>query len=140
MGYRAAVEDTVVITAMIGPGPNASHGRFHFEPDQSWQLDAIAEHYEASARRETYLGDWHSHPNATSGEVSAVDRRVLKAIITAPEARCREPLMALFYGDPSRWRVDIWRARLGRRALCGMFVLMDEATLKQHERRKPPSI
>ena len=51
---------TAVITTEIGPGPNASHGRHHFQPDQEWQLEQIARHYVASGRRETYLGDWHS--------------------------------------------------------------------------------
>lgn len=62
MGWWADAK-TAVVTAMIGPGPDASHGQSHFQPDQAWQLDQIAQHYHASGRREIYLGDWHSHPN-----------------------------------------------------------------------------
>lgn len=129
MGYNAD-DDTVVITALIGPGPNASHGRFHFEPDQQWQLGEIAHLYAQSGRRETYVGDWHSHPNARSGDVSDVDRRVLKAIIKTPAARCRQPLMALLYGDSARWQLDMWRARLVRRALLASCVIVDEAVVR----------
>ena len=129
MGYHAD-NNTVVITAVIGPGPNASHGRSHFEPDQAWQLNEIARLYAESGRRETYVGDWHSHPNASSGEVSGVDRRVLKAIMKTPAARCRRPLMALLYGNPTGWQLDIWRARLARRACFASYVAVDGAAVR----------
>lgn len=129
MGYHAD-SDTVVVTAVIGPGPHASHGHSHFEPDQAWQLDEIARLYAESGRRQTYVGDWHSHPNASSGEVSDVDRRVLKSIMKTPAARCRRPLMALLYGNPTGWQLDMWRARLTRRACFASYVVVDRAAVR----------
>ena len=108
---------TAVITTEIGPGPNASHGLHHFQPDQDWQLDQIAQHYTASGRRETYLGDWHSHPYASSGTLSWVDRRVLRRIINTSSARCRMPLMTVLWGNHNDWHTSTWRAQLSSRAL-----------------------
>jgi integrative and conjugative element protein (TIGR02256 family) len=62
MGYWAD-DRTAVVTQAIGPGPNAYHHRHRFAPDQEWQTTEIAEYYRASGRRETYLGDWHTHPD-----------------------------------------------------------------------------
>lgn len=42
----------------FGLGRDAFHGGHSFQPDQMWQPDQIAQHYVASGRRETYLGDW----------------------------------------------------------------------------------
>src|SRR3546814_733472 len=107
---------TAVITAAIGPGPNALHQHRNFLPDQDWQLMQIAEHYEESGRRETYLGDWHSHPNASSGDLSWLDRRVLRRIIRAPEARCVRPLAAVVWGKEEDWQTEMYRAALRRRS------------------------
>lgn len=105
-----------VITAMIGPGPGATRERHAFEPDQAWQIERIADHYRASGRRETYLGDWHTHPSARRGKVSRTDRGVLCRIIDTPEARCPNPLMAIWAGDPEvGWRLHLWLATRQRR-------------------------
>ncbi len=124
MGWWAD-STTSVITAIIGPGPEAIHKQHSFEPDQAWQLDQIAIHYKASGGRETYLGDWHSHPNATCGGLSRTDRCVLRHIIKAPLARCEEPLMAVFYGEPKMWKTNVWHAKLRPRPL-----LWDKLILK----------
>lgn len=119
MGWWA--NDTeAVITAMIGPGPNAHHEFSSFEPDQNWQLEKISGHYLASNRRETYLGDWHSHPGASHGDLSWWDRRVLRKIATSKPARCPRPLMLIFWGDKEQWRLSAWSAEiLKRRFLWG---------------------
>lgn len=103
--------DTAVVTAMIGPGPGALHERFRFQPDQQWQLEQIAAHYERSGRRETYLGDWHSHPGASSGALSWTDRGVLRRVIATPEARCALPLMMILWGSSGTWQLTAWRAQ-----------------------------
>lgn len=108
---------TAVISAMIGPGPEAVHERHNFAPDQAWQLAKIADHYKASDQRETYLGDWHSHPNASCGRLSWTDCRVLRRIIHSPEARCDQPLMAIFWGEIEAWQTDIYRGNLQSRSL-----------------------
>lgn len=106
---------TAVVTELIGPGPGADHGRSHFQPDQSWQLQKIANHYKRSERRETYIGDWHTHPDASYGEPSRTDLNVLRRIIHTPAARCHAPLMALFWGNASQWKYNGWQATIVRR-------------------------
>lgn len=121
---------TAVITAMIGPGPYAVHQQHAFEPDQAWQLVQIANHYQASGRRETYLGDWHSHPNASSGRLSWTDRRVLRHVIQCPEARCVNPFMAVFWGETEAWQPEIWNAYLRKRLLLWDRLIVEPAELK----------
>jgi len=121
---------TAVITAMIGPGPRATHGRHHFQPDQEWQLEQIAQHYEKSGRRETYLGDWHSHPNRLRNTLSRVDRRVLQQIINTPSARCSTPLMAVLWGRSNDWQVSMWNAKIDQRRILWDRLVLKEATLR----------
>lgn len=110
MGYWHSKKE-LIITAMIGPGPAATHECHTFEPDQAWQTERIADHYHASGRRETYLGDWHTHPGARHGILSRTDRSVLRRIIDTPEARCPSPLMAIWAGDPEvGWQQYLWLA------------------------------
>jgi integrative and conjugative element protein (TIGR02256 family) len=113
MGYWSD-DATAVITALIGPGPNARHEKRSFAPDQDWQLEEIARHYRETGRRETYLGDWHSHPNSASGDLSRTDRRVLRRVAKCPRARAPTPLMAILHGRDGTWQLAMWRATLRR--------------------------
>jgi integrative and conjugative element protein (TIGR02256 family) len=106
MGYWNG--NTAVVTNLIGAGPNAVRETHNFEPDQTWQLERIAQHYTASQGRETYLGDWHTHPNAKSGQLSGLDRRVLRAILEKPEARTPRPIMMIVFGTNESWEVAAW--------------------------------
>lgn len=115
MGYWCPGKGPVV-TALIGPGPAAVYERRAFAPDQAWQTARIAEHYQASGHRKTYLGDWHTHPSARHGELSHTDRGVLCCIIDTPAARCPNPLMGIWAGDPEvGWRLHLWLATRRRR-------------------------
>ena len=98
MGYEALNNGGIVITKSIGPGMNALHGRSKFRPDYDYQESAIADHFYQKRGTETYLGDWHSHPNATSGELSFMDRLTLKKIANFDAARVQIPIMAILYG------------------------------------------
>ena len=120
---------TAAVTATIGPGPKAIHERYHFQPDQDWQLEQIAHHYEASGRRETYLGDWHSHPTKTSTTLSWADRRTLRLIISTPSARCPTPLMGILWGQPDDWQTAIWHARIYPRRLLWDRLVLSQAQL-----------
>ena len=125
----------VVITSLIGPGPEADHGQHYFEPDQKWQLTEIAAHYERSGRRETYLGDWHSHPGAATGRVSYTDRRVLRRIINTPQARAETPLMAIFFGDrDGGWNLEMWCAQLTPRRLLWPKLVMKHLDTQLYRR------
>lgn len=132
MGYWPNAE-TAVITGLIGAGPNALHERHNFEPDQEWQLKEIASHYETSGRRETYIGDWHSHPNAQSGRLSWTDRGVLRQIIKTPEARASRPIMVVFHGVPNDWQTTAWIGDLRERRLLWPKLEVCEATLQLYD-------
>ena len=123
---------TAVITAIIGPGPKATHGQRCFQPDQEWQLDQIAQRYETSGRRETYLGDWHNHPNRPDSTPSWTDRRALRLVISTPSARCSTPLMAVFWGNPDGWQTAVWYARLRRRLFLWDQLVVRKAQLHSY--------
>lgn len=120
----------VVITAAIGAGPGALHERYNFEPDQEWQVAEIAKRYEATGRRETYLGDWHTHPDAKSGHLSRLDRAVLRRIIISPAARAQNPLMMILYGTNGDWQVATWLARLEPRLVIWSKLMISQAELR----------
>jgi integrative and conjugative element protein (TIGR02256 family) len=116
MGYWSD-DRTAVVTASIDAGPTAIRTRHNFEPDQEWQLKEIAKTYYASGRRETYLGDWHTHPDASTGRPSFTDRRVLRRIINTPTARTLNPIMVIFHGDESKWETTTWVAEVKARPI-----------------------
>lgn len=128
MGWWSPVGEAV-ITAMIGPGPDALHERYRFQPDQEWQLDEIARHYERSGRRETYLGDWHSHPDSTAASLSGLDHSVLRRVIRTPEARCSSPLMMILWGSSGNWKANAWRAQLTPRLLLWERLQLNEVEI-----------
>jgi integrative and conjugative element protein (TIGR02256 family) len=133
MGYWSAGGQEVVITRLIGAGPRALHARTAFEPDQQWQLAEIARHYTASGRREGYLGDWHSHPGAGSGELSGTDRSVLRRIIRTPQARAPRPISVVLWGGAGSWQVSAWVATLTTRALLPARLSVLPAALQLYE-------
>lgn len=93
---------------VIGPGPNAVHGRFSFIPDLPWQHEQIARRFYETNGKSTYLGDWHSHPRACHGRLSPKDKRAIKAIIQAPEAACDAPLMMILWAGTPEWNAAPW--------------------------------
>nr|WP_292516581.1 Mov34/MPN/PAD-1 family protein [Mesorhizobium sp.] len=112
MGYWAD-SHVAVVTAMIPAGPNAKHERRNFLPDQHWQQAEIGKHYHQSGRLDTYLGDWHTHPDAISNRLSWTDRACLKNIIRTPSARTSTPIMMLMCGKPGGWGLYAW--------VCGLM-------------------
>lgn len=108
LGYRPPAEKPIVVERMIGPGPNAHHALTRFEPDGPWQEQELAELYLRSARRTTYLGDWHSHPRAAAIP-SELDRRTARAISRHREARARRPLMLIMGGTDVRPDVRMYQ-------------------------------
>ncbi|MER9794161.1 Mov34/MPN/PAD-1 family protein [Mesorhizobium sp. M0213] len=123
MGYWAE-NHAAVVTAMIPAGPQASHEGRSFVPDQSWQQAEIAKHYERSGRLDTYLGDWHTHPDAVSNRLSWTDRACLKTIIRTPAARNQKPLMVIMCGKPNEWFLHPWLCQLRTRLF--LFEVLDE--------------
>lgn len=106
MGYWLVPFKEVVITKLIGPGPNAKHLRNKFEPDHEWQAAEIARVYKESGYLYTYLGDWHTHP-CSRPSLSWRDRRTLRRIASYPPARAPTPLMGILARN-SPWVLKIW--------------------------------
>jgi integrative and conjugative element protein (TIGR02256 family) len=113
MGYWTD-EFMIVATHCIGPGPNATHERHRFSPDHEWHVDEVARHYAASGRVETYLGDWHTHPDESCAGLSRLDRAAMRRIAASPDARAPAPLMMVLIGAPEDWRYSAWIGRLSR--------------------------
>lgn len=110
MGYWAGL--SVVITHAVGPGPNATHNEMSFIPDWCYHESEIARLYQESGRIDTYLGDWHSHPDFCT-ELSPTDRRTLAKIAKHPGARVPAPLMAIIGRQDPR-ALEIWQYRPAR--------------------------
>lgn len=110
IGYWADGGKQAVVTAVIGPGPNAKHKLFSFRPDYDFQEREIGRLYRESPSKNVYLGDWHTHPNAVDGRLSIKDRRTLWRIATFEEARIAKPLMAVLHGNP-KWDIAMWQGR-----------------------------
>jgi len=110
MGYWARCYDEVVITAIIGPGDKAIHSEMSFCPDHEFQEREIEYFYKKSGRIHTYLGDWHSHPKAQTPDLSNKDKRTLRNISNFKQARLPVPLMGILWGEPSTWRLQLWRS------------------------------
>lgn len=107
LGYEADNENTVV-TTIVGPGPNAKHGRFFFTPDSAYQQSRLEEHYWATDGRETYLGDWHTHPKSDSTP-SILDKRTLARIANEPRSGIAQPAMAILAGGTGSWSLGAVR-------------------------------
>jgi len=101
VGYVADNAESVILY-VFGPGPNASHRRRRFLPDHEWQCKQINRLFEDSDGTYVYLGDWHTHPDAT-GRMSWLDHLTLRAIAKHPEARLVSPLMLIGGGAPNAW-------------------------------------
>lgn len=101
LGYEANNGEAVV-TAIIGPGPNAKHSRFRFKPDADFQQQELNRHFFDSAGKETYLGDWHSHPGGSS-RLSLLDKRTLHRIAATPTSRTVHPIMLVIGGQLGSW-------------------------------------
>ncbi|MBD3647802.1 MAG: Mov34/MPN/PAD-1 family protein [Pseudomonadales bacterium] len=111
MGYRANAD--VVVTKMIGAGPNAVHRRRAFYPDQKFQLTEIARIYHESSGSETYLGDWHTHPTGTTA-LSLQDKRTLTRVGVTPSSKNSAPIMIILARYPQLWTFRTVQFRSGK--------------------------
>jgi integrative and conjugative element protein (TIGR02256 family) len=103
IGYEGADRpDEVVVTGLIGPGPQAKHREYGFNPDGRWQRQQLARLYAESGRVATFIGDWHSHPH---GLPLPSETDVETAAKTAANARARapRPLTLIVGRDDDDW-------------------------------------
>lgn len=117
------------IDHVIGPGPDARHARYRFTPDPVWQHERIAERFQTTAGRSTYLGDWHSHPGAQHGRLSYVDRGAARTILRSPDSQCDRVLMAIMWGLPGDWEMDVWACELSSGWLWNSSVLVKQVEI-----------
>lgn len=108
-----ADDDLMVVTHVVGPGPQALHQRHRFEPDTDWQANGVARIWAAHPGTE-YLGDWHTHPGGKP-RPSTLDRETLEEIAAYPAARQSRPAM-LILAFGRNGRVTPGAVRLGKRA------------------------
>ena len=97
LGYISNNGDAIV-TRIIGPGPNAKHSRFRFVPDNNYQQATLETYFRSTEGRETYLGDWHTHPNGDNA-LSTTDMRTLARIAKEPKSGIPNPFMAVLSSD-----------------------------------------
>lgn len=125
-GYVADNGDSVIRHA-FGPGPNATHRRSRFLPDHEWQCSQLDRLFDDSAGKYRYLGDWHTHPDAT-GRMSWRDHLTLRVIARHPEAHMSNPLMVIGGGTRSTWE---WLChQYKRKRLLGVLPTADSSDLR----------
>ncbi len=107
IGYQVKLYEEAVITDATDPGPKAEHQLYNFFPDNEYQKTEIKNYYHASGRLHTYLGDWHTHPQAPA-YLSATDKKTLRRIASYTEARIPIPLMAVL-GEGPNWILKFWK-------------------------------
>ena len=116
VGYDTDCEGAVV-TAVIGAGPKASHRRLRFRPDYDYQQAQLEAHFVRTLGRETYLGDWHTHP-AGGCALSWLDRRVLVRIASMPSSGTTRPIMMILAGGQPDWNLHASQLRALPKGLC----------------------
>lgn len=126
LGYVADNND-VVVTAIIGPGPAAKHSRYAFEPDAEYQQVELEAHYRATEGKESYLGDWHTHPHGPCIP-SRTDKRTLAHIALTPSSHIKHPVMAIAGHSTGRWELGAIRFQSINRYM--LFPMYNMETLK----------
>jgi integrative and conjugative element protein (TIGR02256 family) len=101
-----------VVTALIGAGPGAKHGKYYMVPDDHYQQEKLLEHFERTDGRESFLGEWHSHPEA-SPRMSRTDRRTLHNVTIKSENLAALPVMMIagVYARDRRCVLKAYRRR-----------------------------
>jgi integrative and conjugative element protein (TIGR02256 family) len=107
IGYVSDNEQAVV-TATIGPGPKAKHAEDRFVPDSEFQQAELTAHYFRTEGKETYLGDWHTHPEGYAA-LSRKDEKTLARIALTPSSGTAHPLMLILAGGKQYWELEVVR-------------------------------
>jgi integrative and conjugative element protein (TIGR02256 family) len=131
IGYWANSREAV-ITGVSLSGPKARHSRYSYRPDYEHDIEVIRNVYDASAGVQTYLGDWHTHPNTTRSYLSFKDRRALHRIANSPEARAPRPLGMVCAGSGAEWRPKVWVGEEAWTAFGWRFLVTIATTLVEY--------
>lgn len=116
LGYEIEEEGwrQMVVQQLTGPGPDAEHSEFGFEPDGPWQREELDRTYRASDGTTTYLGDWHLHPGSGARSPSHRDLKTARLIARHKPARLPQPLTLIAGLDDDEVRTRCYRY-LGRK-------------------------
>lgn len=98
-------EYEAVITKIVGPGPKAVHEKSSFTPDDDFHVKEVDRLYKESGRTETYLGDWHTHPNS-SAYLSSLNKATLIKIGSYEQARLKIPMIMVLGTKP--FQLSAW--------------------------------
>lgn len=112
LGYWGIPKKEAVVVRAVGPGPDATHGPYSFTPDGEYHWKEIEAEYMATGGQHTYLGDWHTHPDARA-YLSPRDRKTLKKIALCPESQAPQPIMVVLSGMDC-WAASAWTWTLRR--------------------------
>jgi integrative and conjugative element protein (TIGR02256 family) len=121
LGYESESNDPVV-TAIVGAGPAARHRRLRFRPDYNYQQSQLEAHFVSTEGRETYLGDWHTHPSGACA-LSWLDKQVLARIAKTPSSGIAHPIMAVLADGKPDWRLHVSRLQCLPKALFRKAIL-----------------
>jgi integrative and conjugative element protein (TIGR02256 family) len=121
LGYESERHDPV-ITALVGAGPAARHRRLRFRPDYNYQQSRLEAHFTLTQGRETYLGDWHTHPSGACA-LSWLDKRVLARIARTPASGTTRPIMAVLADGAPEWRLHVSKLVGLPKGLLGKAIL-----------------
>lgn len=100
LGYET--NGDVVVANVIGPGGRAKHRCNSFVPDSEFQQLVLEALFRKTDGRETYLGDWHTHPNGPCNP-STTDKKTLAHIARTAASRTAHPVMVILGGKPDNW-------------------------------------
>ncbi|MBZ9731344.1 Mov34/MPN/PAD-1 family protein [Salegentibacter sp. JZCK2] len=98
LGY-VDVQENLVVTKIVDPGPEAVHRKDYFLPDGSFQQKEIDKVFQETEGEETYLGDWHSHPYKRPF-LSDIDLDTLQRIATHKPSGTDEPVFLIVGTNP----------------------------------------
>ena len=105
---HVASDGLTIVSAVVGPGPNALHARSRFTRDGEYAQIEVDRIYRESDGRDDYIGEWHSHPDA--GGPSFIDRGSMSWISDNPLYGRNEPVLIIV----ERARTNEWRPRAFR--------------------------
>ena len=127
MGYFQQQDSVPVILLATKPGPNAIHLPHHYKPDYEYDEVQIANVYEKSNRRITYMGDWHTHllPRCN---MSYRDKNTLRRIAAFGPARVNEPIM-LIHCFSGEWTANVWQGKFCWKKLWGRRFIYEKRKL-----------
>ena len=128
LGYSAHPGSVPVILWASGPGPRAIHLRDYYRPDQRFDEAQIAEAYEQSGRRLSYLGDWHTHVPPFPF-LSERDKRTLRRIARCRSARVQSPVMLILTFDQA-WHPVVWQGTLTKGSIWGAQLRVHELAVR----------